>query len=302
MLQLRSHNGRDTSLLDDYVNRYSDAVVRRRANVALRAARIESEIAYKTRGEILANMNHELRTPLNAIVGFTNMLKDSEQYELTPEQTGEYLDYILQSAELLLTHINTILDLASAQSGGAKMRRQPVSAKDLFDHCIEEFRTMAEQAGVELDLSVEPGLPHIEVDASRIGTAVTHLIENAVTYCEEGCTVSVLVRKGRRTGGRDWVYVAIKDNGAGMTSEELSRALKSFEQVHQGLHRKFEGSGIGLPVAKSFIELNGGKFYVKSNRGTGTTVRFALPAVGEVVATPFHQDLQDFVPPMKAVG
>ena len=266
------------TFLDSYVSQYRDLVTRRRANVALRAARIEAELAYKARGEFLANMNHELRTPLNAIIGFANMMKDSDTYGLSKEQTTEYLEYILQSSDLLLGHINTILDLASAESG-AKIVRQKIVSLELVEHSIEKYRPMSDAAGVELTLSHDPDLPLIDVDPDRIDTALSHLLENAITYCEEGGRVVVMLRQGRRTGSQDWLYIAVKDNGAGMSSEELARALKAFEQVHQGLHRRFEGAGIGLPIARAFIELNGGRFDVKSRKGQGTTVRFALPAI-----------------------
>ncbi len=277
--QLRRNNRR-ASYLDRYVDQYRDLTNRRRANVALRAAHVEAELAYKARGEFLANMNHELRTPLNAIIGFANMMKDAETYGLSKEQTTEYLEYILQSSDLLLGHINTILDLASAESG-AKIVRQKIDSLELLEHTVGKYRAMAKQAVVSLNLSSDPNLPKVDVDPDRIDTALSHLIENAITYCDEGGRVDVMVRRGRRTGHQDWLYIAIKDNGAGMTNEELARALKAFEQVHQGLNRRFEGAGIGLPIAKAFIELNGGRFDVKSRKGQGTTVRFALPAIAE---------------------
>ncbi len=300
--QWKARKGHHTSLLESYVDRYSDAVARRRANVAVRAARIEAELAYKTRGEILANMNHELRTPLNAIVGFANMLKEGETYNLSKEQTDEYLGFILQSAELLLTQINTILDLAAAESGGAKLYRQSVSARELFQSIVDKHKERAAKENIRLELAADTGLPQIDVDTSRIDTAVSHLIDNALTYCEAGCTVSVILLHGRRMGGKDWVYIAIRDDGEGMTSEELSRALRTFEQVSQGLHRKFEGAGIGLPLAKSFIELNGGRFHVKSIKDKGTTVRFALPAVVTAQAEAVGLDHDDREERLRVAG
>lgn len=266
------------SLLDDYIDRYSDALARRRANISLRAAKIESELAYRSRGEFLANMNHELRTPLNAIVGFATMMKDAKTYGLSEEQTGEYLDYILQSADLLLGHINTLLELAAAQSGGAKMKQRASPVSEILEEVVARAQPMADAAGVNLSLSVEDGLPEMWIDPDKVITAFSHLVENGITYCDQEGEVRLIARKGRRTDNRDWVYVAIQDNGIGMTPQELDRALRIFEQVHQGLDRKYEGVGIGLPIAKSFIELNGGRFSVKSTKGQGTTVRMALPA------------------------
>jgi two-component system cell cycle sensor histidine kinase PleC len=280
------------SLLESYVDRYSDTLAHRRASLKAHAAKIEAELAYKARGEFLANMNHELRTPLNAIVGFAQMLKEAKSYGLSDEQTTEYLDYILNSADLLLGHINTILELAAAESGGAKMSRREVGVHELVAGAVEQHQALAEAAGVVLDSSVDDGLPALNVDPDKIDTALHHLIENAITYCEEGGEVSVLARPGRRINGHDWVYIAVEDTGEGMTPEELDRAMRAFEQAHQGLHRKYDGTGLGLPIAKSFIELNGGRFDIKSQKGVGTKVRFALPAfdMKEQAETPAEEE------------
>ena len=266
------------SLLDDYIDRYSDALARRRANITLRAAKIEAELAYRSRGDFLANMNHELRTPLNAIVGFATMMKDAKQYGLSEEQTSEYLDYILQSADLLLGHINTLLELAAAESGGAKLNQRSTPVLEVLEEVVSRAQPMADGADVTLSLSVDDDLPDIFIDPDKVITAISHLVENAITYCDAGGETKVIARMGRKQDNRNWVYLAVQDKGIGMTPQELDRALRIFEQVHQGLDRKYEGVGIGLPIAKSFIELNGGRFSVKSVKGSGTTVRMALPA------------------------
>lgn len=275
-----------SSLLDDYIDRYSDVLARRRSSVTLRAAKIEAELAYRARGEFLANMNHELRTPLNAIVGFATMMKEAKTYGLSEQQTGEYLDYILQSADLLLSHINTLLELAAAESGGARMQQRATPVADILQEVVARVQPMAEEANVEIDLSIEDGLPDLWIDPDKVITALSHLVENAVTYCGEGGETKVIARQGRQQDHREWVYLAVQDNGIGMTPEELDRALRIFEQVHQGLDRKYEGVGIGLPIAKSFIELNGGRFSVKSQKGIGTTVRMALPSRQEATGLP----------------
>ena len=287
MLPARRGQAEQNSLLGQYINSYSDALVHQRASVKAQAAKIEAELAYKARGEFLANMNHELRTPLNAIVGFASMMKEAKEYGLSEEQTSEYLGYILQSADLLLAHINTLLELAAAESGGAKMTRRETEVEDLVNGVIERNAPLALEAGVQLTKSVDQGLPDLHVDPDKVDTALNHLVENAITYCAAGGQVSVLAKPGRRINGAAWVYFAVEDTGEGMTPEELDRALRVFEQVHQGLHRKYEGAGIGLPIAKSFIELNGGRFDIKSTKGKGTKVRFALPAIDNVKEAEF---------------
>ena len=278
MQQFGGQAGADNSLLANYVDRYGDALVRRRANVAVQAARIEAELAYKARGEFLAHMNHELRTPLNAIIGFTTMIRDGRAYGIGEEQTSEYLEYILQSADLLLSHINTLLEIAAAESGGAKISKRLSTADEIIDDAVSKVRDKASEHQVEITLSVDPDLPSVHVDPDKIAVAVQHLLENALIQCAPGAVISIVACLGRPAAGMDWVYFAVRDTGEGMAPEELDRSLRIFEQIHQGLHRKYEGSGIGLPIAKSFIELNDGRFDVKSTKGRGTTVRFALPA------------------------
>ena len=269
----------NAALLDQYVEHYADSVARRRSSIALRAAKVEAEIAYKTRGQILANMNHELRTPLNAISGFASMLKDAETYNLDQEQVNEYLDYILQSSDLLLSHIDTILDLAAVESGGAKISRLAVDPGEILEEVVQEFREKAQKENVVLTYSADENVQKIDVDPEKIMKALRHLIENGLVYSSDEKTItSISLMQGHGAGHKETVKIVIQDTGVGMTPEELRRAMRAFEQVHQGLDRKFEGKGIGLPVAKSFVELNGGRFDISSEKGVGTRVTLLFPA------------------------
>ncbi len=271
----RSQSG---SLLENYTSQFSGAAARHRSNVALRAAKIDAELAYRARGNFLAHMNHELRTPLNAVVGFATMLKDAKTYKFSDEQINEYLDFILQSAELLLGHIDTLLELAAAESGGAKLSRQRYDLGALLHEAVETQSTSAEEVGVKIISAIEDDLPDVFIDPDKMLKAIEHLLENALSLCRKGDQIKVLAKASSSTasdGG--WVYISIEDTGQGMTQEELSRSMRVFEQIHTGLDRKFAGAGIGLPVAKSFIELNGGRFNIKTEKDTGTVVRFALP-------------------------
>lgn len=266
-------------LLADYVSNYGSAMRTRKSLVALRAAKIEAELTYKARGEFLANMNHELRTPLNAIMGFASLMKEMPAGQMSDETRAEYLEYILQSSELLLGHLNTILELAAAESGGAKNVRRASAPSEILVQAADANRALCEAVGVTIHSRCQDGLPEVMVDPDRISTAVNRLIETAISDCQEGCTITLSAQTGRRKDGIPWVYFEISDDGAGMTPEELNRSLRAFEEVRQGLHRQGTGTGLGLPIAKSFIELNGGKFAVTSRKGQGTRVRFALPGI-----------------------
>lgn len=265
------------TLIADYASRMSETLVRRRADIASRAARVEAELAIKAHSEFLANMNHELRTPLNAIIGFATMLREGEQYGLSEEQRRSYVDYILQSADLLLGHINTLLEVAALESGGVELSDDEFDFGTALDEALDRVRIRAEAANVLLERRDEGGDVAAWGDAERTGQALDHLLQAAIKSCGEGGRV--LVRACFDEKG--WAEIAVRDDGAGLTEEELSDALGAFKQVHHGLDRSFSGPGIGYAIAKTFIEMQGGRFVIKSRKGQGTLVCIALPPLGE---------------------
>ncbi len=279
MHELKQRRTIRPSLLSEFSANFGHGIMRRQSQLAMRAAKADAELAYRARGEFLANMNHELRTPLNAIIGFTQMIRDSKAFGLTEDQNTEYCDYILQSADLLLTHINTILELAAVESGGAKQSRRITSPEEIMDAVMAAMMPLAEAAEIPLELRMEKGLPEIHVDPEMIEKALRHLIENAIQYSPDGKSVTLHVRKSVKQENGARVYFAVEDRGPGMSDDVLQRAMLAFEQVHQGLDRKFEGTGLGLPIARSFVELNGGQFVVRSEPGRGTIIRFSFPEI-----------------------
>ncbi|MEM9422665.1 MAG: histidine kinase dimerization/phospho-acceptor domain-containing protein [Pseudomonadota bacterium] len=164
------------SLLGSYTEKCADAIRRNQSTIALRAARVDAELAYRARGAFLASMNHELRTPLNAITGFAGLLKQSEDMNLTPEQRGEYLDYILQSADLLLSHINTILQIADAESGGTKLARRAFDVGDVIDQVLEGLNDSGVAGQLSVSQDVPSALPPVNADPDKIAVALQHLI------------------------------------------------------------------------------------------------------------------------------
>jgi signal transduction histidine kinase len=272
----RGHREGEPSLLSAYQARYGASIRRQQSAVALRAARVEAELAYKARGTFLASMNHELRTPLNAITGFAGLLKEADTYGFAPEQKAEYLDHILQSAELLLSHIDMILQIADAESGGSKLSKRVIEVPDAVAEVREAARRDLDAAGARFVADVPRALPPIHADPDKLVTALRHLVAFALTRPREGMTVKLAVRPGlaSRAG---WVYFSLEDDGEGRTEAELLAALRVFEQVHEGLHRRFGSGALGLAVAKSFIELNGGRFNAKARPGSGHLFRFAVP-------------------------
>ncbi|MBT8472719.1 MAG: HAMP domain-containing histidine kinase [Marinicaulis sp.] len=273
MQALKLLNETDGSLLSDYASRMGEALLRRQADIEIRAARVEAELAIKARSEFLANMNHELRTPLNAIIGFATMLRDNAQYEMDDEQRSGYAEYILQSADLLLGHINTVLEVAALESGGVELNDDEFDLGETLDAALERTTIRAQAAKISISRRDDKNSIAAWGDAERFGQAIDHLLQAAIKACDEGGRI--LVRACLDESG--WPEIAVRDDGAGLTPEETNEALEAFKQVHRGLDRTFSGPGVGYAVAKTFVEMQRGKFTIKSRKGKGTLVRISLP-------------------------
>ncbi len=267
------HRTNEGSLLSDYASMMSEQLMRRRADLEVRAARAEAENAIKARSEFLANMNHELRTPLNAIIGFATMLRQADEFSIDDERTGEYAQYILQSADLLLGHINTILEVAAFESGGIELSNSELDLDLMLGEAIARAKIRADAAGVAIIRRNEGDPVLAWGDEERVAQAIDHIVQCALKACREGGRI--LVRAAYDLEGRP--EIAVRDEGEGMTGEEIKDALTAFNEVHRGLDRAFSGPGVGYAIAKSFIEMQGGQFYIKSRKDRGTFVRLVLP-------------------------
>ncbi len=269
-------------LLEQYTEKFGDLVRRHHSAVALRAARVDAELAFQARGAFLASMNHELRTPLNAITGFAGLLRDAEEGTISPEQRREYLDHILQSAELLLAHINTILEIADAESGGAKMARRAFDIGDVLHQVGDELVEELGEDRLAIAVDIPRALPPVDADPDKIATAFRHLVRFIRGDLKEQLHLSVVIRPGVAGKSADYIYVAIDGDGIGYTQSDISEAMRVFERVHEGLDRRFADHRLGLPIAKSYIELNHGKFNIKPQSDGRLLIRFALKvAVGD---------------------
>ena len=261
------------SLIATYAEKMAQAMVVRRAALEAQSARIEADLSIKARSKFLANMNHELRTPLNAIIGFASMLKESAEYSLDEEKRVEYASYILQSADLLLGHINTILETADLDGGDVKIRHAETNLADVLHGSVNRTKIAADAAGVSIEIKGDQSELRAWADEERVGQAVDHLLRVALKSSEHGERILVRVAED----DRGWAEIAVRDNGAGFNSEEIHAALNAFSEDHRGLDRSFDGPGIELAVAKTLIEMQGGRFSIKSKPGKGTLVRIAAP-------------------------
>ncbi|RZJ29588.1 MAG: PAS domain-containing sensor histidine kinase, partial [Brevundimonas sp.] len=235
-------------------------------------AMTRAEAANQAKSEFLANMSHELRTPLNAINGFSEIMASELFGPLGDAKYKGYAGDILRSGQHLLSLINDVLDMAKIEAGKLTLHYEPVSLKEVVDDATRLMRGKIEDAGLKLVVDA-PALPEIEADHRGLKQVILNLISNAVKFTPEGGEIIVSLSQL----DDDTVQLAVTDTGIGIAPEDLARLARPFEQV-EGQHSKTtQGTGLGLALTKSLIELHGGALVMKSEPGQGTTVSFDLP-------------------------
>ena len=221
------------------------------------------EEASRLKSEFLSTMGHELRTPLNAIIGFSDLLRQGFGGSVTPEQQ-EYLDDIHMSGQHLLTLVNQILDLANIESGRMRAAVAPVNLGAIVADCCRLSAQQAQDANVTMIRSDTVADCTVRADAAKTRQVLGNLLSNAIKFTPAGGKVTISLDSGQ---------VTIADTGIGMTQDQLALALEPFRQVDSTLSRRYDGTGLGLPIAKTFMELMGGAFDIESALGAGTIVR-----------------------------
>ncbi|WP_428060036.1 PAS domain-containing sensor histidine kinase [Brevundimonas sp.] len=238
-------------------------------------AMTRAEAANQAKSEFLANMSHELRTPLNAINGFSEIMA-SELFGPLNEKYKGYAADILKSGQHLLSLINDVLDMAKIEAGKMTLHYEPVSLQAVCEDAVRLMRGKVQDAG--LKIAVEGGdLPDIEADQRGVKQVMLNLISNAVKFTPEGGSIVVSLQPFQGPAGEARIRVACADTGIGIAPEDLVRLARPFEQV-EGQHSKTtQGTGLGLALTKSLIEMHGGQLSMESQPGVGTVVSFDLP-------------------------
>jgi signal transduction histidine kinase len=235
------------------------------------AARETAEIASRAKSHFLANMSHELRTPLNAIIGFSEIIKQG-MFGPISARYREYGSDIVSSGSHLLGLINEILDLSKLEAGQLVLHEENVDLSLIVRDSLKLVQAQAEKLNVRLSAIVPWNVPHVRADDRRLRQILINLLSNAVKFTPTGGKVEVEL--GRRDGG---VILQVTDTGIGMAPDQITKALEPFGQIENNLGRKFEGTGLGLPIAKQLTELHGGTLSITSRPNAGTRIAIWLP-------------------------
>jgi signal transduction histidine kinase len=242
-----------------------------RMNDELRRLYRELETASLHKSEFLANMSHELRTPLNAILGFSQVLQERLVGELNEKQE-EYLDDILSSGNHLLSLINDVLDLSKVEAGQVELEVAPFSLREALERGVVMVRERATKDGVRIALAPLPEVDIVTGDERRIRQVIFNLLSNAVKFTPAGGAVDV---SAAQVDGV--VRVSVADSGPGIAAADHDRIFEEFQQTEAGIEQR-EGTGLGLALSKRLVELHGGRIWVDSELGKGSTFVFTLPA------------------------
>ncbi len=228
------------------------------------------EVASRHKSEFLANMSHELRTPLNAIIGFSEVLADGMFGEVNDKQ-AEYLRDILDSGRHLLSLINDILDLSKIEAGRMELEVTQFDLPAAIDNALTLVRERAGRRGIALGRDIDRRVGAIRADERKVKQVLLNLLSNALKFTPEGGRVEV-----RATVGDQMVEIAVADTGVGIAPEDQETVFEEFRQVGTA-SKKVEGTGLGLALSRKFVELHGGRIWVQSAVGAGSTFTFTLP-------------------------
>jgi signal transduction histidine kinase len=258
---LRVDNRDELGALAANVDRMNDELSRLYADL---------QAANRHKSEFLSNMSHELRTPLNAIIGFSEVLLQRLFGELNEKQT-DYLQDILDSGKHQLALVNDILDLSKVEAGRMELQLSTFSLQTVIDSGTTMMRETAAKSGIALEVEFDPRVDTIEADERKVRQVIFNLLSNAMKFTPKGGTVGIRTR-----ASADTVEVSVDDTGVGIAPEDQAQIFEEFGQAKEGKSR--EGStGLGLTLAKRFVELHGGTLTLRSAVGKGSTFTFVLP-------------------------
>jgi signal transduction histidine kinase len=244
----------------------------------LTALNVELQRANQHKAEFLANMSHELRTPLNSILGFSQLLLEGDGGVLTRDQSQD-VDIIAQNGQHLLVLINDLLDISKLEAGKAQLNRGEVEVEPLISECVESVSSLAKTKKLDLSATVSAEVGRVFADGPKLKQVLLNLLGNAIKFTETGSVRVTAERQGAE------LRVSVRDTGIGVPPEDTERIFESFQQGKSGISGKYQGTGLGLAICRQLVEMHGGRIWVKSTPGQGSTFIFTIPqrAVPEAI-------------------
>ncbi|MBI4687814.1 MAG: GAF domain-containing protein [Nitrospirae bacterium] len=239
-------------------------------------AKLQAEAASKAKSDFLANMSHELRTPLTAIIGFSEMMIHDPNSDINARHR-EYLQYMLEASEQLLSLINDLLDLAKIEAGKTDLELTEFSLKELLYGSVSMFKEKAMKHAINVRVEIEEGIGSVIADNRKIKQVLFNLLSNALKFTPDGGSVVVQARKARNGGMRESMEISVTDTGIGISEEDQKKLFQPFEQLDSALTKKHKGTGLGLSICKNIVELHGGRIWLESEPGRGARFTFTIP-------------------------
>jgi len=260
----------------ELISVWSDITSLKEREDAMRKAREEAEQANRAKSAFLANISHELRTPLNVIIGFSEIIEQEMMGPIGDPIYKEYAGNITEGGRNLLATINDLIDLSRAEAGVLIVTPTPVEIGGVIESCSRSVRKACDNHEHGLHVRIAPDVAPINADPQRLKQVLLNLLSNAIKFTPRGGRIDIEARSASDGA----VEIVVRDNGIGMTAENISLALQPFHQVDSDLNRRQNGIGLGLPLSKALVELLGGRMDIASasEKGTAITLRFpALP-------------------------
>lgn len=272
--------------VDYYEGSIWDMTEQHLAEETMRQARIHAEISSRSRMEFLANMSHELRTPLNAVIGFSEIIRDEVMGPLNVPVYKDYAKDIFESGSQLLRIINEILEVSKLEMGTRELNENNFRLSSAIRSCMVILEGKVEQGGIDLSISVPDDLPEIYAERMAIKQIVLNLAGNAIKFTPKGGKVEISAYVESSTGE---MVIEVKDTGAGMTEEEIKKAMQPFSKVETSFDTMKEGTGLGLTIVNALVKLHGGTLRLISQKGVGTLARVTLPKSRVMINKPMEE-------------